>query len=63
MENLENYQTYCIEIIETHSMIVKCFTNSEANALAKIKELYNIGNIILTADEWLDTEMKIYNQS
>jgi len=63
MENLEKYQTYCIEIIETHSMIVKCFTNSEENALAKIKELYNIGNIILTCDEWLDTEMKIYNQS
>ena len=52
--------TYKIEIKETLSKIIEIEADSEEGAIKKVKKQYMNENIVLTADDYTDTEFKIY---
>ena len=54
-------KTFEIEIIETLSTIVKVKADSIDEAVVKVKEKYRNEEIILTADDYVDTEFKPFN--
>lgn len=51
---------YKIEIKETLSRIIEIEAENEEGAIKKVKKQYMNENIVLNADDYLDTEFKVY---
>ena len=51
---------YKIEITETLSRIVDIEADSEEGALEKVRQAYKREEIVLNADDYLDTEIEVY---
>lgn len=51
---------YKIEITETLSRIVDIEADSEEGALEKVRQAYIKENIVLSAEDYIDTEIEIY---
>lgn len=51
---------YKVEITETLSRIVDIEADSEEGALEKVRQAYKKEEIVLDANDYLDTEMKVY---
>lgn len=55
-------QKYQVEINETLSRVVEIEAENESDAISKIKDLYRQEKIVLDSDDYLDTEIKIYEE-
>lgn len=51
----ETPKTYCVEVIETLSKLVKISASSEEQALSLVKQAYRQENIVLTSENYLET--------
>lgn len=49
-------ETFKIEVKETLSRIIEVEASSENEALSKIQDLYNKEEIVLDADDYVETE-------
>ena len=55
-------QRYQVEINETLSRIIDVEAENENDAVSKIKELYRKEEIVLDSNDYLDTEIKIFEE-
>ena len=55
-------QKYQVEINETLSRVVEIEAENESDAISKIKDLYRQEKIVLDSEDYLDTEIKIYEE-
>ena len=51
---------YKIEIKETLSRIIEIEADNEDGAIKEVKKQYKNENIVLNAEDYMDTEIKIY---
>ena len=51
----ETPKTYCVEVTETLSKLVKISANSEEQALSLVKQAYRQESIVLTSEDYLQT--------
>jgi uncharacterized membrane protein len=51
-----NMETFKIEVKETLSRIIEIEANSADEAFSKIQDLYNKEEIVLDADDYVETE-------
>ena len=51
----ETPKTYCVEVTETLSKLVKISANSEEQALSLVKQAYRQESIVLTSEDYLET--------
>ncbi|MDY3305910.1 DpnD/PcfM family protein [Psychrobacter sanguinis] len=51
----ETPKTYCVEVTETLSKLVKISANSEEQALWLVKQAYRQESIVLTSEDYLQT--------
>lgn len=49
-------ETFKIEVKETLSRIIEVDANSEVEAFSKVQDLYNKEEIVLDADDYVETE-------
>ena len=55
-------QKYQIEINETLSRIIEDETENENDAVTKIKDLYRQEMIVLNSNDYIDTEIKVFEE-
>ena len=55
-------QKYQVEINENLSRIIEVEAENENDAVSKIKELYKQEKIVLDSNDYLDTEIKIFEE-
>ncbi|MCC3345837.1 DpnD/PcfM family protein [Psychrobacter sanguinis] len=51
----ETPKTYCVEVTETLSKLVKISASSEEQALSLVKQAYRQESIVLTSEDYLET--------
>ena len=51
----ETPKTYCVEVTETLSKLVKISASSEEQALLLVKQAYRQESIVLTSEDYLQT--------
>lgn len=51
----ETPKTYCVEVTETLSKLVKISASSEEQALSLVKQSYRQESIVLTSEDYLQT--------
>lgn len=51
----ETPKTYCVEVTENLSKLVKISANSEEQALSLVKQAYRQESIVLTSEDYLQT--------
>ena len=51
----ETPKTYCVEVTETLSKLVKISASSEEQALSLVKQAYRQESIVLTSEDYLQT--------
>lgn len=51
----ETPKTYCVEVTETLSKLVKISANSEEQALSLVKQAYRQESIVLTSEDYIET--------
>lgn len=51
----ETPKTYCVEVRETLSKLVKISASSEEQALSLVKQAYRQESIVLTSEDYLQT--------
>lgn len=51
----ETPKTYCVEVTETLSKLVKISVSSEEQALSLVKQAYQQESIVLTSEDYLQT--------
>ncbi len=55
-------KTYQIEIVETLSQVVEVVAEDEQTALLKAQKMYRNEEVILYADDYIDTKYNIFSQ-
>lgn len=55
LEMSETPKTYCVEVTETLSKLVKISASSEEQALSLVKQAYRQESIVLTSEDYLQT--------
>ena len=62
MTNEKNIKTYQIEIVETMSQIIEVVAEDAQTALLKAQEMYRNEEVVLYADDYIDTKYNIFSQ-
>ncbi|MDY0315529.1 MAG: DpnD/PcfM family protein [Bacteroidales bacterium] len=53
-------KTFEIEVLETLSRIVSVKAENQNNAILKVKEMYRNEEIVLDADDYIDTKISLF---
>lgn len=63
MENIKrwNMETFKIEIQEFLSRIIEVEAKSKDEAIAKVRELYSLEEIVLDSNDYVSTEIEVYD--
>ena len=56
-----NMETFKIEVQEFLSRIIEVEANSKDEAIAKVCELYSLEEIVLDSDDYVTSEIKVYD--
>lgn len=54
-------ETFKIEVQEFLSRIIEVEANSKDEAIAKVCELYSLEEIVLDSDDYVTSEIKVYD--
>ena len=54
---------YIVEITETLQKQIELEAETSTNAIAIVKQMYRNGNIVLSAEDYVDTEIRLFTNS